>query len=248
MTATADVHAASRNGSAVVTDPADLAGALADAALGTLTMAADGSGPTVALEVRHVPEVRIEEATQAAGVFLKALGVDLGAEGMAETPARMAHAYSDLFSPRAFKATTFPNNEGYDELVLARAIPLLSVCEHHMLAFTGVAHVGYLPGDRLLGLSKLPRLVEHFARRPQMQERLTAQIANWLQEHLHPRGVGVVLDAQHTCVTHRGVQSVGGSAITRAFRGELLTDHTARAEFLALTGVSSVGHRPGAPF
>ena len=121
----------------------------------------------------------------------------------------MARAYAEMLSPRSFDLTTFPNDEGYDELVLARAIPVHSVCEHHMLPFLGIAHVGYLPGQRILGLSKLARVVELFARRPQVQERLTKQVADWLQTHLRPRGVGVVIEAEHLCMTLRGVRAGG---------------------------------------
>ena len=150
----------------------------------------------------------------------------------------MARAYADLFSPRAFDLTTFPNEEGYDELVLARSIPMRSVCEHHLLPFTGVAHVGYLPGQRILGLSKLARVVEFFACRPQVQERLTKQIADWLQTQLSPKGVGVVIEAEHTCMTLRGVQATGSTTVTSTLLGLLRHDPSSRSEFLALTGVS----------
>ena len=129
-------------------------------------------------------------AQRAAADFLAALGIDLDSEGLRETPARMARAYAELFDARPLRLTTFPNDEGYDELVLARAIPFRTVCEHHLLPFAGVAHVGYLPGERILGLSKLARLVEHFAARPQTQERLTRQVADCLAERLAPRGAG----------------------------------------------------------
>ena len=119
---------------------------------------------------------------QAAAAFLVALGVDVDTESLAATPARMARAYAEMFSPRPFDLTTFPNDAGYDELIIARSIPVQSVCEHHLLPFVGVAHVGYLPGERILGLSKLARVVELFARRPQVQERLTQQVADWLQD------------------------------------------------------------------
>ena len=121
----------------------------------------------------------------------------------------MARAYAEMFSPRPFDLTTFPNDAGYDELIIARSIPVHSVCEHHLLPFVGVAHVGYLPGERILGLSKLARVVELFARRPQVQERLTQQIADWLQDHVAPRGVGVVVEAEHLCMTVRGVGASG---------------------------------------
>jgi GTP cyclohydrolase I len=178
-------------------------------------------------------------AELAAADFLAALGVDLDREGLRETPARMARAYAELFDPQPFQLTTFPNDEGYDELVLARAIPFRTVCEHHLLPFAGVAHVGYLPGDRILGLSKLARVVGHFAARPQTQERLTKQIADYLATGLRPRGVGVVLDAEHTCMTLRGVRAVGASTLTSALLGALRADPRSRAEFLSLAGVSA---------
>src|SRR3954469_14539396 len=147
-------------------------------------------------------------AERAATDFLRALGVRTDDENVRDTPGRMARAYAELFSSPEFDLTTFPNDEGYDELVLARSIPLRSVCEHHLLPFVGVAHVGYLPRERILGLSKLARIAGHFAARPQVQERLTKQVAGWLQEQLEPRGVGVVIAAEHTCMTLRGVQAI----------------------------------------
>ena len=187
--------------------------------------------------VREARPPDLAAATRAARALLEALGLDMASEGMAETPARMARAYAELFSARPFAATTFPNDEGYDELVLARAIPVRSVCQHHLLPFAGVAHVGYLPGDRILGLSKLARLVEHFAARPQLQERLTQQIADWLHRELDAKGVGVVLEAEHTCMTLRGVQAAGARTVTSALRGVLRDSPSSRAEFFALTGV-----------
>jgi GTP cyclohydrolase I len=146
----------------------------------------------------------------------------------------MARAYVELLTPREFTPTTFPNDEGYDELVLARQIPFTSVCEHHLLPFSGTASVGYLPGESILGLSKLARVVELFARRPQLQERLTKQIATWLDERLEPRGVGVVLQASHSCMTLRGVQARGSTTVTSAMLGRLRDDPRTRSEFLAL--------------
>jgi GTP cyclohydrolase I len=178
-------------------------------------------------------------AIEAARDFLTALGIDVTREGLADTPARMARAYAELFTARPFTATTFPNDAGYDELVVARGIPLVSVCEHHLLPFTGTATVGYLPGGRILGLSKLARLVEHLARRPQVQERLTRQIADWLTDHLAPRGVAVLLHAEHTCMTLRGARAAGSTTVTSAFLGTLRHDARSRAEFLALAGASS---------
>ena len=148
----------------------------------------------------------------------------------------MARAYAELFSPSDFDVTTFANDEGYDELVLVRGIPMRSVCEHHLLPFVGVAHVGYLPGRRILGLSKLARVVEHLGRRPQVQERLTKQVADWLDQQLQPQGVGVVIEAEHTCMTLRGVRAAGSSTITSALTGSIRDDPRTRQEFLALAG------------
>ncbi|MCP2329249.1 GTP cyclohydrolase I [Hamadaea flava] len=183
----------------------------------------------------RVPERDLVAAEQAAAALLTALGLDVGSESMRETPARMVRAYADLLSPRPFRPTTFPNDEGYDELVLARDIPIRSVCEHHLLPFVGVAHVGYLPGERILGLSKLARVVELFAHGPQVQERLTKQIADWLSDQLSPKGVGVVIQAEHLCMTLRGVQATGASTVTSTLLGALREDARSRAEFLALT-------------
>src|SRR3954470_16180581 len=176
-------------------------------------------------------------AERAAAEFLIALGIDVTSPGLAETPARMARAYAELLTPRDFSLTTFDNDEGYDELVLARSIPIRSVCEHHLLPFVGVAHVGYLPGDRILGLSKLARVVELFAHRAQVQERLTKQVADWLDTHLRPRGVGVVVEAEHLCMSLRGVRAAGTRTVTSTLLG-LHREHPAtRAEFFALTGI-----------
>lgn len=167
--------------------------------------------------------------------MLQALGLDLADESLSRTPERMAAAYAELMSPRPFQLTTFPNDGGYDELIVARGIPLRSLCEHHMLPFVGVAHIGYLPGDRILGLSKLARTLEHFACRPQVQERLTTQVATWLRAQLSPVGVGVVIEAEHLCMTLRGVQAPGTTTITSSLLGSLREDPRSRAEFLALT-------------
>jgi GTP cyclohydrolase I len=150
----------------------------------------------------------------------------------------MARAWAELLTPRPFDLTTFPNDEGYDELVVARDIPVRSLCEHHLLPFTGRAWVAYLPGDRILGLSKLARVVELFACRPQTQERLTKQVADWLQDHLHPQAVGVVIAAEHTCMTLRGANAVGSSTVTSTLLGRLRDDARSRAEFLAVTGIA----------
>jgi GTP cyclohydrolase I len=183
--------------------------------------------------------VDLDAAEVAAADFLHALGVSTDSESLSGTPGRMARAYAEFFSPRPFNLTTFPNDEGYDELVLARSIPLRSVCEHHLLPFVGTAHVGYLPGERILGLSKLARVDEHFACRPQVQERLTKQIAEWLRLQLSPKGVGVVVVAEHMCMTLRGVQAAGSTTVTSSLLGLLRQDPRSRAEFLALTGTGT---------
>jgi GTP cyclohydrolase IA len=192
--------------------------------------------PAALRVLEPVGSVDIAAAERAAADLLVALGIELDSESVEGTPARMARAYAELLAPRPFDLTTFPNDEGYDELVLARDIPVRSLCEHHLLPFAGVAHVGYLPGTRIIGLSKLARIVEHFACRPQVQERLTKQVADWLDEHLQPRGVGVVIEAEHSCMTLRGVQAGGSRTVTSTMLGTLRTDARSRQEFFALAG------------
>ena len=178
-------------------------------------------------------------ARQAVADLLAALGRDVSDERLADTPRRVADSFAELLTPRPFNLTTFPNDEGYDELVVARSIPFVSLCEHHILPFTGKAHVGYVPGDRILGLSKLARVVELFARDLQVQERLTQQVANWLRDNLQTKGVGVVVEAEHTCMTIRGVAATGAMTVTSAVHGILRDDPRSRAEFFSLTGVAS---------
>lgn len=182
-------------------------------------------------------EPDLARAERAAADFLRALRVPVESPHMAATPARMARAWAEMFTPRPFELTTFPNDEGYDELVLARDIPMRSVCEHHLLPFTGRACVAYLPGERIVGLSKLARIVEHFACRPQTQERLTKQVADWLEEHLRPRAVGVVICAEHSCMTLRGAGATGSSTVTSTLLGRLRDDPRSRHEFLSLSGI-----------
>jgi GTP cyclohydrolase I len=176
---------------------------------------------------------------RAARELLVALGADLETEGLRETPRRMAAAYAELLTPEPFNLTTFPNDEGYDELVVVRDIPFQSLCMHHVLPFYGVAHVAYLPAERILGLSKLARVVELFARDLQLQERLTTQIAACLHAQLQPKGVGVVLEAEHLCMSLRGVQKAGAKTVTSALHGLVRDDPRTRAEFLSLTGGST---------
>jgi len=165
--------------------------------------------------VEPLPGVDHAAVERAARDLLAALGADLSDESLAETPRRMAAAYSELLTPEPFHATTFPNDGHYDELVLVRDIPFHSLCEHHLLPFVGIAHVGYIPGDRIVGISKLARVVDHFARNLQVQERLTTQVADWFERELSPKGVGVVLEALH---------------------GLVRDDPRTRQEFLTLTG------------
>jgi GTP cyclohydrolase IA len=181
------------------------------------------------------PVVDAVAAEQAAADLLIALGMNLTDENLVETPRRMAKALIEMTSGPEFDLTTFPNDEGYDELVLVQDLPLQSLCEHHMLPFVGVAHIGYLPGERILGLSKFARLVALHARRPQTQERLTKRIADHLQDQLQAPGVGVVIEAEHTCMSLRGARAVGARTTTSALFGQLRDDPRSRAEFLALT-------------
>jgi GTP cyclohydrolase I len=199
----------------------------------------DPGEPRTALRVVHRGSgVDVEAAARAVSDLLVALGHDPTTEHLAETPRRVASAYVELLTPRPFDLTTFPNDEGYDELVLARDIPFQSLCEHHLLPFHGVAHVGYVPDARILGLSKLARVVELFACGLQVQERLTQQVADWLNEHVAPQGVGVVLEAEHMCMSLRGVRAQGSRTVTSAVLGLLRHDARSRQEFFALTGIS----------
>lgn len=210
----------------------------------------EATGPPAALNGHRRPIEPVEETVRqdtrcpidraavehAARDLLVALGADLGSEGLRDTPRRMADAYAELLTPEAFSLTTFANDEDYDELVVVRDIPFKSLCMHHVLPFYGVAHVAYLPAGRILGLSKLVRVVELFARDLQLQERLTTQIAGWLQERLQPKGVGVVMEAEHLCMSLRGVQSAGTKTVTSALYGLVRDDPRTREEFLSLTG------------
>ncbi len=196
----------------------------------------EGASETLRARMPDTP-VDLLAAQHAVRDLLLALGFDPSDEGLVETPRRVATALAELVTPLPFKMTTFANTEGYDELVLAHAIPFHSVCQHHLLPFVGVAHVGYLPADRIVGLSKVARVVDHFARGLQVQERLTTQIADCLNEELKPKGVGVVLEAEHMCMSLRGVQKIGTKTVTSALLGTLRDDARARKEFLSLAGV-----------
>jgi GTP cyclohydrolase IA len=177
----------------------------------------------------------LDAAEKAARELLRAIGADLDYPGLTDTPRRVAASLAELVTPAEFTATLF-RNEGYDELVLVRDISFQSLCMHHLLPFHGVAHVAYLPGECIIGLSKLARVVEAFARDLQLQERMTVQIADWLEQELAPRGVGVVLSAEHMCMTIRGVRKPGTRTVTSALRGTLRDDARTRQEFFSLVG------------
>jgi GTP cyclohydrolase I len=190
----------------------------------------------------NLPLHAVDESTapdpveRAAADLLRALGADLADERFRDTPRRMAAAYAELLTPEPFNATTFPNDAHYDELVVVRDIAFHSLCEHHLLPFVGVAHVGYIPGERIVGLSKLARVVDHYSRDMQVQERLTSQIAGWFERELAPRGVGVVLEAEHMCMSLRGAVKPGTRTVTSALHGLVRDDTRTRQEFLTLAG------------
>lgn len=189
----------------------------------------------------EVDQPRIERAVRE---ILLAVGEDPDRDGLRETPARVARMYAELFAGlRARPAVHLQKvfEERYDELVLVRDISFNSMCEHHLLPFTGVAHVGYLPNGRVAGLSKLARVVEDISRRPQVQERMTHQIADLLASELDAKGVIVVLEATHTCMTIRGIRKPGSLAVTSAVRGLFKTNQSTRAEVMALINSRTAG-------
>jgi GTP cyclohydrolase I len=193
--------------------------------------------------VALAPKLTDAARTEAAiAELLESLGVDLDEEDLSETPRRVAAMYRELLTPEPFSFTTFANAAGYDELVLVRDIPFVSLCAHHLLPFTGHAHVAYVPGTRIVGLSKFARVVHHFARSLQVQERLTKQVADLIQRELDPKGVGVVIEAEHQCMTVRGVQAVGSRTVTSAMFGLLRDNPASRDEFLELAGISRSPH------
>jgi GTP cyclohydrolase I len=186
--------------------------------------------------VTEAPAATLDLARAARAVeeLLLALGQDVTRPGLQRTPERVARALQEMLTPLPFEVTKFPNDEGYDELVLVRDITFSSLCEHHLLPFTGVAHLAYLPKTHIVGLSKLARVVDRYSRRLQVQERMTQQIADWLTDELEPRGVGVVVEAEHLCMRVRGARAAGSHTTTSALRGRLRDDPRTRAEFLSL--------------
>jgi GTP cyclohydrolase IA len=201
-----------------------------------------GDGATAAKAARPtVDKAAIEEAVR---TILRAIGESPDREGLVESPRRIADMYEELFSgihedPKALLATGF-EAENHKEMVVVKDIPFYSMCEHHLMPFHGLAHVGYIPQGRIVGISKIARVVEVLARRPQVQERLTSQIADLVVESLRARGSAVVIDAEHLCVTMRGVKKPGSRVVTSATRGIFRENPSTRAEFLSLVG------RPGA--
>ncbi len=190
-----------------------------------------------------------EEAEAAVRTLLRWTGDNPDREGLLDTPDRVVRAYEEFFAgyaedPTEMLARTFEETEGYDEMVLLRDIAFESHCEHHMVPIVGTAHVAYLPSDRVVGISKLARVVEIYAKRLQIQEKMTAQIADAINEVLQPRGVAVVISAQHQCMTMRGVKKRGVSMVTSRMLGDFKTERALRTEFLSLTGLSGAGATP----
>jgi GTP cyclohydrolase I len=192
--------------------------------------------PTTPRRIVDASKLDLVAAERAALDLLRAIGADVDAPGLRGTPRRVAASFAELVTPADFAATSFPNEGGYDELVVVRDIPFHTLCMHHLLPFHGQAHVAYLPGERIIGISKLARVVEAFARDLQLQERMTVQIADWMEEHLKPGGVGVVLSAEHMCMTIRGVRKPGSRTVTSALRGSLRDDARTRQELFSLVG------------
>jgi GTP cyclohydrolase I len=198
-------------------------------------------GPAEPEYRRPAPHAGVDQARAEAAVreLLLAIGEDPDRPGLLDTPARVARAYEEIFAglwqdPGEVLATTF--DEDHDELVLVKDIPMYSTCEHHLVPFHGVAHIGYIPGEdgRVTGLSKLARLVEVYARRPQVQERMTSQIADALADVLKPRGVLVVIEAEHLCMAMRGIRKPGSRTVTSAVRGIFRDNASTRAEAMSL--------------
>ncbi|MBA4683993.1 MAG: GTP cyclohydrolase I FolE [Planctomycetes bacterium] len=179
----------------------------------------------------------VEKIREGVKLILEGVGEDPKREGLLNTPDRVSRMYAEIFQGLREDSSQVLNtvfSEDYDEIVLLKDIPFVSVCEHHLMPFTGKAHVAYLPGSKIVGLSKLARAVDHFAKRPQVQERLTKQIADLISSELEPKGVTVVIEATHTCMTMRGVKKPGGVMTTSAMRGLMRENQATRNEVLNL--------------
>jgi GTP cyclohydrolase I len=193
-------------------------------------------------EKKSIDQVRIQRAVEE---IIAAMGENPTREGLVHTPARIAEMYAEVFSgvhedPKDILAVGFEEEE-HEEMVVLKDIPFYSMCEHHFLPFHGLAHVGYIPAGRLVGISKLARVVEVLARRPQLQERLTGQIADTIMDGLKARGVGVVIEAEHLCMTMRGIRKPGSRLVTSANRGIFRSYPATRAEFFSILGMSETG-------
>lgn len=184
---------------------------------------------------QNIDKTKIETAVK---MIIEAIGEDASREGLINTPKRVANMYEEIFAgigedPKEYLEVTF--SEFHDELVLVKDIPLYSMCEHHLLPFYGKAHIAYIPREgKVIGLSKLARVAETYAKRPQLQERLTSQIADCIYDNIKPQGVGVIIEAEHMCMTMRGVRKAGSLTVTSALRGSFQTRHQTRAELFAL--------------
>ncbi|NLJ73332.1 MAG: GTP cyclohydrolase I FolE [Syntrophomonadaceae bacterium] len=184
---------------------------------------------------QNIDKTKIETAVK---MIIEAIGEDASREGLINTPKRVANMYEEIFAgigedPKEYLEVTF--SEFHDELVLVKDIPLYSMCEHHLLPFYGKAHIAYIPREgKVIGISKLARVAEAYAKRPQLQERLTSQIADCIYDNIKPQGVGVIIEAEHMCMTMRGVRKAGSLTVTSALRGSFQTRHQTRAELFAL--------------
>lgn len=204
-----------------------------------MTHRLDRNAPPVVKRGMTKPSVSQSEAEAAVRTLIQWAGDDPAREGLLDTPARVARSYRELFAgyevePRQYLERTFEEVGGYNQLVVLKDIRFVSFCEHHMLPVVGVAHVGYLPTDRVVGISKLARVVRGYARRLQIQEKMTSEIATAIEEVLRPQGVGVVIEAEHSCMTLRGVDVPGASLTTSALLGVVRDDARTREEFLRL--------------
>ena len=192
------------------------------------------SAATMPGRVVDASKFDLAAAERAALELLRAIGADVDSPGLRETPRRVAASFAELVTPTELGATVFPNDGSYDELVVVRDIPFHTLCMHHLLPFHGHAHIGYVPGESIVGISKLARVVEAFARDLQVQERLTVQIAEAIHEFVQPAGVGVVIEAMHFCMIMRGVEKQNSVAVTSCMLGSFRDRPQTREEFLAL--------------